>query len=283
MIDLHIHTTVSDGTDTAKEVLEKAEILKLDAISITDHDCIGAYEILKDPNIRNIFSGKIISGSEIKTTYKNQAIEVLAYNFDVEKAKSLEIFNSGRGKNNQYKYLESFKEAGKKLGLKFNDDIKIDTYAGLAFYDELIKYKENFEILPELNEKRESFYRLTASNKNSPFFIDESKDTFDINKIIQDIHSIGGKVFLAHLFVYKLDDYKEFLESLVQNTEIDGIECYYSTFSKEQIEYLLDFCKKNKMLVSGGTDYHGGNKKTISLGVGEGNLNIPNDIIDWTK
>ena len=74
MIDLHIHTNNSDGTDTVEELLKKAEALNLEYISITDHDNCNGYDKLKRINISNIFSGKIIPGIEIKCTYQKRTI-----------------------------------------------------------------------------------------------------------------------------------------------------------------------------------------------------------------
>lgn len=60
MIDLHIHTTYSDGTDSVEELLKKAEDKQLEVISITDHDEVGSYfELEKDKKLRNLYSGKI--------------------------------------------------------------------------------------------------------------------------------------------------------------------------------------------------------------------------------
>ena len=70
MIDLHLHTTYSDGTDNVSELLENAEKNNLEIISITDHNELGAYfDLEKHPEIRKKFSGKIIIGSEIKTAF----------------------------------------------------------------------------------------------------------------------------------------------------------------------------------------------------------------------
>ena len=63
MIDMHIHTKYSDGTGTVKEVLQKAEEMKLEYISITDHDNCSAYNELRDMNIEELYSGKIISNT----------------------------------------------------------------------------------------------------------------------------------------------------------------------------------------------------------------------------
>ena len=77
MIDLHLHTVHSDGTDSVKELLENAERNKIEIISITDHNSVDAYyEIEQNPEIRNIFSGKIIVGCELKTTYNKVNIEI---------------------------------------------------------------------------------------------------------------------------------------------------------------------------------------------------------------
>ena len=89
MIDIHTHTTYSDGTSTPKELLEKAQQKKLTIISITDHNTVGAYEELKNPNIRGKFEGMIIPGIEITTTYHGETIEVLGYNFNLDMMKEL--------------------------------------------------------------------------------------------------------------------------------------------------------------------------------------------------
>ncbi|MDD2625597.1 MAG: PHP domain-containing protein, partial [Bacilli bacterium] len=56
MIDLHIHTYYSDGSSTAKEVLEEANKLSLKYISITDHNVVDAYDELKEINVSNLFN-----------------------------------------------------------------------------------------------------------------------------------------------------------------------------------------------------------------------------------
>ena len=79
MIDLHMHTTNSDGSDTPEELLKKCEELKLDYISITDHDTCASYDEIKENNLDNLFTGKIITGCELTTIYKGRTIEILGY------------------------------------------------------------------------------------------------------------------------------------------------------------------------------------------------------------
>ena len=82
MIDLHMHTTYSDGTDTVKELLEKAEFLGLEVISITDHNTCKAYFEMEKFNVKEIYHGNIIVGCEFTTSFDNRLIEVLGYGFD---------------------------------------------------------------------------------------------------------------------------------------------------------------------------------------------------------
>ncbi len=85
MIDLHIHSNYSDGTDDISDILKKAEKFGLKYISITDHNNCKAYDELNNSSIRNIFSGKIIKGIEMNTKILDIPIEVLGYGVDTDK------------------------------------------------------------------------------------------------------------------------------------------------------------------------------------------------------
>ena len=84
MLDLHMHTRYSDGSDEVSMVLEKAEKLKLKCIAITDHNTCLEYNELKNENIRSLFSGKIIPGVELNTKVLGIPIEILGYNVDTD-------------------------------------------------------------------------------------------------------------------------------------------------------------------------------------------------------
>ena len=85
MIDMHIHTKYSDGTYSVKELLEKAEELSLECISITDHDNCKAYNEFENLKVEDYFSGKLVQGIELKCLYKGRLIEILGYNYNKEK------------------------------------------------------------------------------------------------------------------------------------------------------------------------------------------------------
>lgn len=282
MIDLHIHTKYSDGTDSLPELFEKIKKINLTTFSITDHDNIDAYIDMENNNYK--LPCKLITGIEIKTTYQEIPIEILGYNIDIKKFKTSPILNKEVKINNQKKYLENYKKCAKQLGLTFNLNLEIDSkrpFAGFTFYNELIKYPENFEKWPLLkNIKSECFYRETSGNKNSIFYIDESKDYPSIDFVIDEIHRCGGSAFLAHLYEYRIPNHREFLESIFNNTSIDGCECYHTLFTPENIQEIISIAKKYNKLTSGGSDYHGANKQNTFLGI-VNKAPIPDDIINW--
>lgn len=255
MIDLHIHSNHSDGSESIINILKEASELNLSAISITDHDTLGAYKELKKINISDYYSGKLIPGVEIKTTFKKIPIELLAYNFDIDKFNLCKCVNQKRKQQIQNLYLQNFIKIGKSMGIKSKDNFIINNdkqFAAITYYREICKYPENYKIIPKLlNDLPENFYRNTSCNKNSPFYIDESLDTIDINLIINDIHKCNGKAFLAHPFEYKIDNIETFLDEFLTHVNIDGIECFYSNFSQKQTSYLISLCKNYKKLISG--------------------------------
>ena len=67
-------------------------------------------------------------------------------------------------------------------------------------------------------------------------------------------------------------------KKIIDNYDVDGIECYHSIFNLEQIDLVKEFCQSQKLLMSGGSDYHGLHKPGIELGSGKGQLSIPDDI-----
>ena len=110
MVDLHIHTTESDGHDTPKEILEKAEKLKLSIISITDHESINAYNILDKEDVSKIFSGKIIKGIELKSCYDGRIVDILGYGINPKIINEYleEVYREKTHAFLQTKYLKEF-------------------------------------------------------------------------------------------------------------------------------------------------------------------------------
>ena len=289
MIDLHLHTNYSDGTDTVRELLTNASKSGVKIISITDHDSVDAYNELEDKNIRNLFSGDIIVGVELKAYYNGIPVEVLGYgiyykNIKINKVNVYDI---------QVNSLEELKKRARKLKLKFDENISVSNtdpsrrFASYVFANELLKHDENKEILlsigPEFDAN--SFYRVHTCNKNSIFYYDESKYGVPLKEVIDDIHNAGGIAILAHPLIYPFDNKNkiEEVENILINYELDGIECEYPLFSTEERNSLKELAIKYNKYVTGGTDYHAKNKPNIKIGTGiDGNVCVTEEIVnDW--
>ena len=260
MIDLHTHTTYSDGTDNVITLLKNAEKSKLDVLAITDHVTCKAYEELKHIDINQYYTGKIIKGCELYSTIDGQTIELLAYNMDTDLFNELlPTMYCSETEDNKWQ-AKKLLQICKDIGIYMDyDNIHIDydtQFCGDVILNEISKYPQNKQYFD--NEKafydNNIFYRECMTNSKSKFFIDKTMFYPSIDKVIQLIRTAGG--------------------------QIDGIECYYTLFTDDQTQFLLDYCKRNHLLVSGGSDYHADNKPGTKLGIGKGNLNIPIDILD---
>lgn len=285
MIDLHTHTSYSDGTDNLITLLKNAQKANLDALSITDHVTCKAYEELQHIDVKKYYTGKIIKGCELYSTINGQTIELLGYNIDTDLFnKLLPTIYYDEIKDNKWqakKLLQTCKNIGIYMDYD-NINIKYDIeFCGDVILNEIVKYPQNKELFDNKKAWYDSniFYRECMTNSKSKFFIDKTTFYPTIDKVINLIKHAGGLVFIPHIFIYG-DNSMKFFDILTQNHQIDGIECYYTLFTNEQTQFLLDYCKKNNLLVSGGSDYHGNNKPDTKLGVGKGNLNIPVSIID---
>ena len=248
-IDLHIHSTYSDGDKKPIEILQIAEKLKLKYISITDHENCKAYEDIEKINIKDFYQGKLITGCELMTNYKNIIIEILGYNVNtkiINKWYEEEYSKERIQKKDQELYKRLIKNIQNnnlilEKQINFNCPTPYSGYFKLYTYNMLKKQKENTNFFNKYNiQNYEDFIRKGISNPQNPLFIKEIDYITKIEDIIKLIHNAGGKAFIAHLYKYNIDNHIKFLQDIIKNVKgIDGIECNYSSFTKEQTTKLL--------------------------------------------
>lgn len=289
MIDLHTHTNYSDGTWNVKKLLEEAEKNNIEILSITDHNNVLSHIEIKENNYSKIFNGRIISGVELNTIANKAKVEFLAYNFDVEKMNEWckktyknKLFNEDL--DIEFKNMIT---ASKRNGVIL-DEIKYNKNDGWPIdfiFPEIKKHIENKKLFDDKEwNDIDYFFRCCTCREDFPLYINMEETNPLAKDVISAVHDFGGKVFLAHLYNYPLKDYKQYLDVLVKEKLIDGIEVYHSNFTEEQSKFLIDYCKKNNLLMSGGSDCHGDKKANRKLGIGFGNLNIPKDIVNnWIE
>ena len=275
MIDLHIHSNCSDGSDDWKSILQKAERLGLSCISITDHDNCEVYTQMENP--RDYFSGRVVVGIEMQAYFDGIAIELLGYGFDLptmqERLKGLYLPFAHINEQELFR-LHALCAA---QGMRFAPDVPENYadsgcfYATEYLHNEMRKYPENQALVPDTESwaSEHIFFKRHTSNPNSAFYVDESDLLPSAARVAQIIHEAGGKVFIPHVFEYEKHA-QNVLAGLCESCVIDGVECYYPSFTPKQTAFLLDFCAARGLLVSGGSDYHGANRPANEMGcVGE--------------
>ena len=286
MIDLHIHSNYSDGTDDISDILKKAEKFGLKYISITDHNNCKAYDELNNSSIRNIFSGKIIKGIEMNTKILDIPIEVLGYGVDTDKMNSItENLYLKTEDRNKLEFTRLLKKCS-ELGIKLNDNIEKNydgkIYASKYLHTAIIQNDENKKFIDnESWENSNVFYRKYMSNPNTKLFVNVDDILPSFDKVCKVIKDCGGLIFIPHIYEYR-ENSNKILEAILKKDIIDGIECFYTTFSKEQSDFLVNICKQYNLFMSGGSDYHGTFKPDVEMGTGKGNLQIEERVIkNW--
>lgn len=284
MIDLHIHTTSSDGSDEPKDILIKAAQSGLKYISITDHDSLGAYLKLDKINTADYFDGTIIPGCEFSVVHNKMPIEVIGYGIDLETINSSGIISDEWFLERENGYISKMKGICKNLGLKLTESLSISSgksFATQVIHADLKKYEENKKHLSnEIWESVNAFYRTCINNEDSPFFLNQVENYPNVQEIAALIKKAGGKSFLAHLYGYFTDDYKELLDSMVSLNALDGLECYHSLHDMEKTNHLLQYCKDHNLYASGGSDYHGTLKPNVFIGESMKGVRIPFEILE---
>lgn len=282
MIDLHTHTNYSDGTWNLRKLLEEAEKLNIEVLSITDHDTVNCYEEIEKIKVEDIFKGKIIPGVEFNTVFDGVMFHLLAYDFDYRKLDNFICENYENKKPNLKKEFEYMVESCKKNNIIIGD-LEYEENKGWPIdiiFPEIKKYEENKKYFKEEEWKNiDVFFNSCVTNKTFPVFVDFSIHYPKANIVANAVRNAGGKLFVAHVFKYRLQDTINFLDTLKQNNIIDGVEVYHSSFTKEQIETLEKYCRDNNLLMSGGSDCHGEKKPDRRIGEGYGNLNISTEIL----
>ena len=287
MIDLHMHSIYSDGDKTIEENLKTCESKGLKYISLTDHNTIKQYD---DPALhQNLFSGKIIKGLEMDAFFQNKKIEILAYkikNTEVIDNWNQKFFSKERRQLLQEKVRQKLIEACDKNKLIYDksilyQEIPENDYISVYIYNELMKHPENIPVLGELANSLNAFIRKGLLNPESDYCVVAKEDGEpNFKDMIDTIHQAGGLAFLAHPFEYRFTNTIQFINEFRAQKELDGIECFHPSATKEQQKLLLDYAKTNALFVSGGCDSHG--NKTPDRQIGHLNI-LKQHIENWVN
>lgn len=270
-IDLHTHSTFSDGIYTPTKLVKKAEKLGLYALALTDHDTISGLE-----EARKAAAGKnllFINGIEFSVTNPDSEVHMVGLNFrdDPEPIKKkLDYLVMKRNERNEamVKKLESL-----GLDITFDDVKRLSPthFTGRSHIAMALVEKGYCKSVPEAFEK--------YLKKGAPAFIPRESVTDE--EAINLIHLSGGKAIAAHLNQMKFDDERkfEYLKSLKEKG-LDGIEGYYAEYTHEEIKKFCGWAEKLDLILSGGSDFHGEFRPGHELGLADKDFKVPYTLLD---
>jgi 3',5'-nucleoside bisphosphate phosphatase len=271
-IDLHIHSTASDGSLTPAEILDYALKLNLAAIALTDHDSIeGAREALETgiPSSLNFLTGVEISAAHPAFFPGSGSFHMLGYgiqldNHDLDRA--LHKLQEAR-KNRNPKILKRLN----KLGFQLSMEEVQQTVGQCQLGRPHIAYammKKGY-----VTSVDEAFDKFLGKDKRAYV----NKDRIGCEDAVNMIRSAGGIAVLAHPGLLEIEDENR-LEALIRDLVkigMGGIEVYYPEHSPGQIKQYMQLSKKYDLLMTGGSDFHGSITPEIEMGSGNGTLFIP--------
>lgn len=284
-IDLHIHTNLSDGALSPKEVIDEAFKNDVSVIAIADHDTIQAYdeELYSYANDKGI---KLINAVEISTKINKCGIHVLGYNFDINnenlKNKLLKLRNA------RHDYLYNVADKLSELGYILNVDElnKIDAVTKAHIALDVVNNEHNknlllrkFNHIPSKGEFIE-----TIMNEGCPAYV--RKETITPKEAAELIRRAGGKVVLAHPVAYKYEDglSDDDILQLVTDMKADGLESNYIYIDQNnnkinEIDKWNKFARNNKLFTTIGSDFHNKDGIHPEIGLINEDLNLDDGIM----
>lgn len=242
-VDLHMHTTFSDGVLSPKQLIEKAKQAGLKAVSITDHDNLDAVSEARP--YADAAGIELVPGVEMSVSYEGKDIHVLAYYVDDERSALGEYLRFFRTKrlSRAERIVENLQKQGVRISLEQvlakapNGSVGRPHIASVLMENRVVKTYD------------EAFHKyIGASNKAyEKNFETEPKD------VLRLISESGGLSFIAHPGRSISDDA---LNHLIE-CGLDGVEIIHPSHSPERQEYYREITNEYFLLQSGGSDYHG--------------------------
>lgn len=261
-IDLHMHTTHSDGSYTPRELVRYAKEKHLDCISVTDHDTLSSFgESAEEAKKQGI---ELIPGVEISAQFEPGTLHILGFFLDPDHAglrAGLSDIQKARAERNP-----QIVEQLNRLGVAITyEEVRAESggkQVGRPHFAKVLLKKG------VVKSMQEAFDRYLSKGK--PAYIDKRR--LSSRDAIRMIHEAGGVAVIAHPKQMRLDEEKlsrEF-ERLV-GEGLGGIEVYNSCQNRNEAELYKRLAKRFNLLITGGSDFHGANKPDVDLGyLGEG-------------
>ena len=264
--DLHVHSVFSDGTDTPEALVRAAEGLSLSHVALCDHNTVaGLPRFLAAARGSSVVA---VAGAEFSVDYAGVELHLLGLFLPKSRFSEIDALMQEvllRKEHCHREMIASLRRAGY--------DLDYDEIAR-AFPDARINRAHIATVMVErgfVSSVKEAFASLLA--KSSPHYREPKRP--DVFEMIAYLRGIGAVPVLAHPFLNLSTDECAVFLPRAKDCGLVGMECHYVSFDEKETALALSLARENRLLPSGGSDYHGRTKPDVSLGVGYGNLRIP--------
>ena len=270
-IDLHTHTHFSDGSYSPTELVESANQLGIDILSITDHDTTDGLTEAMAAAIN--LPLELIPGIELSAQFHNREMHILGYFIDLTDPQfqaRLEALRSTRCVRIS-NILDRLQTLGIDVSLAEVEAASGTGTIGRPHIAQVLIAKDY------VKNMKEAFEQFLGSRGKTYV----QREVPDAQEIIRWITDAGGIPVLAHPYWegFNKEDSAKACHTLVEQG-LQGLEVFYGTFSARHISFNLGLARRFDILMTGGSDFHGDLKPDIALGKGRGSLHVPTKVVE---
>ncbi len=246
-IDLHIHTTYSDGMLSPEQIVDTALECGLDVIALTDHDNILSHKIAYDYAKQKNYNLEIIQGVEINTLYKGYEVHILGYFMDKNNPQFIEMINlQQKARIEQAHKIVKLLNKKEGLKIKFEDIQKLVAPNGSIGRPHIARAITNLGATGNVMEA----YAKYINNKSDVYV---ERQTVSPHDAVEVISEAGGIPVFAHPIDVDIADN---LTVELINYGLRGIEAYHRKHSPAAVEHFSSLAEKYGLIVTGGSDFH---------------------------
>jgi len=272
-IDLHIHSNASDGTFSPAEIIAMAQALGLGAIAITDHDTIeGSREALRcgiPPSLGFLTGVEISAAPPPAICDHTSSVHILGYGLDLENAglrRVLAVLQESR-ENRNPAILDRLDRLGFAIGL---EEVMPAVGDGQIGRPHIARAMVNKGYVRSIDEAFERYL-----SRGRPAYVEKFR--ISCREAIATIRGAGGLPVLAHPALLRIAD-KGLVETMFRQLGeigLQGIEVYYPEHLQEEVALYEKIAREHHLLMTGGTDFHGGINPAVQMGTGTGGFHVP--------
>lgn len=264
-VDFHIHTNISDGSDSVHEIIELAQNNNVSVISITDHNTLDAYA--GDAFLHASSAGlRLVPGVELDVIFEGRQFHLLGYGIDLQNSMIREVCTHNSMVQEEYNLNLIRCMVKDRIEVNVKEYLEYQIPLGRGGW-KLLNYFLDIGLTQSLLEGTK-YYKQYGFNSNTIKFV-------SLKEAVKVIKETGGVSILAHpaeqipynQYDKQHEDFWNILTAVLK-TNIEGIECIHPLHSFGLQKELINFCNERSLYISGGTDYHGHffNKQKQTIG-----------------